>query len=46
VWYSTATIVAISRAYVRIHHPSDVIAGAALGATLGAIGSKLFRAIV
>jgi undecaprenyl-diphosphatase len=46
VWYSTATIVAVSRAYVRIHHPSDVVGGAAVGALLGVVGSRIFRALV
>ncbi|MEP7201624.1 MAG: phosphatase PAP2 family protein [Ilumatobacteraceae bacterium] len=46
VWYSTATIVALSRAYVRIHHPSDVVGGAAVGAMLGVCGSRAFRALV
>jgi len=45
VWYTTATIVALSRAYVRIHHPSDVVAGAAVGVALGKIGSKVFKAV-
>jgi undecaprenyl-diphosphatase len=35
VYYALAAIIASSRVYVRIHHASDVIAGAALGATLG-----------
>ena len=42
VWYSTAVIVAVSRAYVRIHHPSDVVGGAAVGAVLGVVGSRVF----
>jgi membrane-associated phospholipid phosphatase len=42
VWYSAATIVAVSRAYVRIHHPSDVVGGAAVGALLGLGGSRVF----
>jgi undecaprenyl-diphosphatase len=46
VWYSTAAIVATSRAYVRIHHPSDVIGGAAAGVLLGIAGSKVFRSLV
>jgi membrane-associated phospholipid phosphatase len=46
VWYSTAVVVAISRAYVRIHHPSDVVAGAALGALLGVAGSRAFSLLV
>lgn len=44
VWYSTAGVVAVSRAYVRIHHPSDVIGGAVLGVALGAVGSRVFSA--
>src|SRR5690606_12064169 len=31
VWFQIALIVGISRAYVRIHHGSDVVAGAAVG---------------
>jgi membrane-associated phospholipid phosphatase len=46
VWYSTAAIVAISRAYVRIHHASDVIGGAAVGALLGIAGSRVFSTLV
>jgi len=45
VWYTTAAVVAVSRAYVRIHHPSDVVAGAVVGAVLGRIGSKVFEAV-
>jgi membrane-associated phospholipid phosphatase len=46
LWYSTAVVVAVSRAYVRIHHPSDVVGGAAVGAVLGAVGSRMFSAWV
>ena len=46
VWYSTAVIVAVSRAYVRIHHPSDVVGGAVVGAALGVVGSRVFSAWV
>jgi membrane-associated phospholipid phosphatase len=46
VWYSTAVIVAVSRAYVRIHHPSDIVGGAAVGAVLGIVGSKVFTVLV
>lgn len=46
VWYSTAIIVGVSRAYVRIHHPSDVVGGAAVGALLGVTGSRVFTAWV
>jgi undecaprenyl-diphosphatase len=34
-WYGLATAVAATRVYVRLHHTSDVIAGAALGLALG-----------
>jgi membrane-associated phospholipid phosphatase len=42
LWYSMATVVALSRAYVRIHHPSDIVGGAVVGALLGLVGSRLF----
>jgi membrane-associated phospholipid phosphatase len=45
VWYSTATIVAVSRAYVRIHHPSDIVGGAAVGALLGLVGSRVLSTL-
>jgi undecaprenyl-diphosphatase len=35
-WYGLAAIVGLSRVYVRLHHPSDVVAGAVLGRVLGA----------
>jgi len=34
-WYALAAAVAASRVYVRLHHASDVLAGAALGYGLG-----------
>lgn len=45
-WYSAAVIVALSRAYVRIHHPSDIVGGAAVGALLGLVGSRVFSLLV
>ncbi len=33
-------MVAASRVHVKIHHASDVLAGVALGATLGRIATK------
>jgi undecaprenyl-diphosphatase len=36
-----AAIVASSRVYVKIHHPSDVLAGAALGLGLGLLGRRV-----
>ena len=43
LWWGLAAIVGTSRAYVRIHHASDVIAGAVVGAGLGAIATRLMR---
>ena len=34
-WYGVAAAVAATRVYVRLHHASDVVAGAALGLELG-----------
>jgi undecaprenyl-diphosphatase len=34
-WYALATVVAGSRVYVRMHHASDVVVGAAFGLALG-----------
>ena len=34
-WYLIAGLVASSRVYVRLHHASDVVAGAALGLAFG-----------
>jgi undecaprenyl-diphosphatase len=36
LWFGLAGAVAFSRIYVRMHHPSDALAGAALGVALGA----------
>jgi undecaprenyl-diphosphatase len=35
VWYGAASAVAMTRVYVRLHHASDVLAGAAVGLALG-----------
>jgi undecaprenyl-diphosphatase len=43
LWWGLAAIVGSSRAYVRIHHASDVIGGAIVGAGLGAIATRLLR---
>ncbi len=42
-WYGLATFVAMSRIYVRLHHASDVVAGAAFGVALGAVLRRLIR---
>jgi undecaprenyl-diphosphatase len=36
-WYTAATVVAATRVYVRLHHASDVVAGATLGLALGLV---------
>ena len=41
LYYAAAIVVASSRAYVKIHHPSDVVAGMAVGVVLGKIGKRL-----
>ena len=42
-WWKIAAIVGISRAYVRIHHGSDVVAGAFVGTLLGLVGRRVAR---
>jgi undecaprenyl-diphosphatase len=41
-WYAAATVVAGSRVYVRMHHASDVVVGAALGLALGRVARHWF----
>jgi undecaprenyl-diphosphatase len=43
LWWSMAGIVATSRAYVRIHHASDVVAGMAVGVGLGYAARRVLR---
>jgi undecaprenyl-diphosphatase len=43
IWWKIAAIVGISRAYVRIHHGSDVVAGAVVGALLGLVGRRVAK---
>lgn len=42
VYAAVAAAVASSRVYVKVHHPSDVLAGAALGAVLAVAARKLW----
>lgn len=42
LYYGAAAFVAASRTYVKIHHASDVIAGAATGLVLGRIARKIW----
>jgi undecaprenyl-diphosphatase len=41
LYLAAAGVVAASRVYVKIHHPSDVAAGMAIGAGLGLLGRRL-----
>jgi undecaprenyl-diphosphatase len=41
VWFALAATVASSRVYTRMHHTSDIVAGAALGVALGTIARRL-----
>lgn len=41
-WYVLAGIVASSRVYVRMHHASDVIVGAAIGLAFGSAMKRFF----
>jgi undecaprenyl-diphosphatase len=42
-WYVLATSVAATRVYVRLHHASDVAAGAAFGLVRGATNRRFVR---
>jgi undecaprenyl-diphosphatase len=46
LWITLATIVGVSRAYVRIHHPSDVVGGAVVGLALAAAVRPVLRRLV
>jgi undecaprenyl-diphosphatase len=37
LWISLAAIVGVSRAYVKVHHPSDVVGGAVIGLALAVV---------
>ena len=43
MWFTVASVVAVSRAFVRIHHASDVIGGVVLGCGLGLIVRPFVR---
>jgi len=42
LYYGLAVIVASSRVYVRIHHASDVVGGALVGAALGEVARRVY----
>ena len=39
-WWAAASVVAASRVYVGQHHASDLVAGAAVGAAIGAVARR------
>jgi undecaprenyl-diphosphatase len=41
LWYGLASIVALSRPYVHIHHASDMVGGAVIGYTIGRVARAL-----
>ncbi len=41
LWWSTATVVATSRIHTRMHHASDVVAGAVIGRLIGTTARSL-----
>ncbi|MCB0954744.1 MAG: phosphatase PAP2 family protein [Ilumatobacteraceae bacterium] len=45
LWFGMAGVVATSRAYVRIHHPSDVVGGAVVGVALGLAARAALAAV-
>jgi undecaprenyl-diphosphatase len=44
IYYAIAVVVASSRFYVRIHHASDVLAGAVLGVALALVANQVWPA--
>ena len=42
VYYAIGAVVASSRVYVKIHHPSDVVAGALVGIVLARVARKVW----
>ena len=44
-WFALAGVVGTSRAFVRVHHPSDVVGGAVVGLVLGQAALAALHAI-
>lgn len=42
LWWTVAALVGTSRAHVRIHHASDVVAGALVGTVFGLLARRVF----
>ena len=45
-WFALATVVGSSRAYVRVHHASDVVAGALVGLSLGRVALTVMPRLI
>jgi len=45
LYYGAGAIVAASRVHVKMHHASDVVAGAATGFVLGAVAARVLDAL-
>ena len=45
-WYGIGATVAVSRAYVRIHHASDVVGGLVVGRLMGLVARRVLRRVV
>jgi undecaprenyl-diphosphatase len=41
LYFGAATVVALSRIHVKIHHASDVFGGMAIGLVLGQLGRRI-----
>lgn len=46
LWFTVAGVVGVSRAYVRIHHASDVVGGLVVGRALGLVGRRVARRVL
>jgi undecaprenyl-diphosphatase len=44
-WFALAVVVAVSRAFVRIHHASDVVGGAIAGLALAQVALAVLRVV-
>lgn len=42
LWFGAATVVAVSRPYARLHHTSDIMAGACTGLVLALVAQRLW----
>jgi undecaprenyl-diphosphatase len=42
LWFTLATVVALSRPYVGVHHASDTVGGAVVGLALGGLARRLW----